>query len=289
MTISTAYHQLLYQLFELYNDREAANIADWVIEYITGQRRIERILYKDLPLNNSQQQQLETFTQQLLQHKPVQYVLQEAWFAGMKFFVKEGVLIPRPETDELVELVVNKSQISNHKSQILDIGTGSGCIPIALKKRLPTSSILSIDISEVALEIAQKNATDLQADITLQQVDFLNETNWYQLGTFDIIVSNPPYIKQSESAVMSKHVTDYEPSLALFVADNNALIFYEKIAVFGKTHLNPNGQIFAEINEALGKETVTMLQQHGYQTLLKQDLQGKDRMIQAWLIDDFTD
>lgn len=285
MTINTAYHQLLYQLFALYDDREAANIADWVIEHITGQRRIERILYKDLPLNNAQQQQLETYTQQLLQHKPVQYVLQEAWFAGMKFFVKEGVLIPRPETDELVELVVTKSQISNHTSQILDIGTGSGCIPIALKKRLPSSKILSVDISEAALLIAQKNAIDLDADISLQRLDFLDETNWQQLGTFDIIVSNPPYIKQSESDVMSKHVTDYEPSLALFVADNSALIFYEKIAAFGKTHLNANGQIFVEINEALGKETVTMFQQNGYQTLLKQDLQCKDRMIQAWLID----
>jgi len=286
MTINTAYHQLLYQLFELYDDREAANIADWVIEYITGQRRIERILYKDLPLNDGQQQQLETFTQQLLQHKPVQYVLQEAWFAGMKFFVKEGVLIPRPETDELVELISSfKFQVSG-SLQILDIGTGSGCIPIALKKRLPASSILSIDISEDALAIAKKNATDLQADITLQRVDFLNEANWLQLGSFDIIVSNPPYIKQSESSVMSKHVTDYEPSLALFVADNNALIFYEKIAAFGKMHLNPNGQIFVEINAALGKETVAMFKHHGYNTLLKQDLQGKDRMIQAWLIND---
>jgi release factor glutamine methyltransferase len=284
MTINTAYHQLLYQLFALYDDREAANIADWVIEYITGQRRIERILYKDLPLNKIQEQQLETFTQQLLQNKPVQYVLQEAWFAGLKFFVKEGVLIPRPETDELVELVVNKSQITNHKSHILDIGTGSGCIPIALKKRLSTSNILSIDISEAALAIAQKNATDLQADITLQQLDFLDETSWYQLGKFDIIVSNPPYIKQSESVVMNKRVTDYEPSLALFVTDNNALIFYHKIAAFGKEHLNRYGQIFVEINEALGYETVTMFQQNGYQTLLKQDLQGKDRMIQAWII-----
>ncbi|MFC4230795.1 peptide chain release factor N(5)-glutamine methyltransferase [Parasediminibacterium paludis] len=289
MTINTAYHQLLYQLFALYDDREAANIADWVIEYITGQRRIERILYKDLQLNNSQQQQLETFTQQLLQYKPVQYVLQEAWFAGMKFFVKEGVLIPRPETDELVEQISNfKFQVSG-SLQILDIGTGSGCIPIALKKRLPASNILSIDISEAALAIAQKNATDLQADITLQQLDFLDETNWYQLGKFDIIVSNPPYIKQSESASMSKHVTDYEPSLALFVADNKGLIFYDKIAAFGKEHLNPNGQIFVEINEALGEETVAMFQQHGYQTLLKQDLQGKDRMIQAWLSNDFND
>jgi release factor glutamine methyltransferase len=289
MTINTAYHQLLYQLFELYDDREAANITDWVIENITGQRRIERILYKDLPLNNAQQQQFETYTQQLLQHKPVQYVLQEAWFAGMKFFVKEGVLIPRPETEELVELVVSKSQISNHTSQILDIGTGSGCLPIALKKRLPNSDITSIDISEEAIAIALKNATDLKADITLQQLDFLDETNWQQLGTFDVIVSNPPYIKQSESNVMSKHVIDYEPSLALFVADNNALIFYEKIAAFGKTHLNPKGQIFVEINEALGNETLTKFQQNGYQTLLEKDLQGKDRMIHAWLINDFND
>ncbi len=303
MSINAAYKQLLHQLYALYDNREAANIAELVIEKVTQKIRTERILVKDLPLTLNQQQQLETYTQQLLQHQPVQYVLQEAWFAGMKFFVADGVLIPRPETEELVEQVIKMydvrslvydieakkqkhiytSQISNKQLKILDIGTGSGCIPIALKKCLLNSHIISVDISDAALKIAQKNATDLQADIIFKQLDFLDETSWNGLDLFNIIVSNPPYIKQSESSEMSKHVTSYEPSLALFVDDNNALVFYEKIAIFGKTHLTKNGQIFVEINEALGNKTVALFQQCGYQTILKQDLQGKDRIIQAWL------
>jgi release factor glutamine methyltransferase len=283
MTINTAYQQLLYQLYELYDDREAANIADWVIEYITGQKRIDRIIYKNIPLNKEQELQLTTFTTQLLQHEPVQYVLQEAWFAGRRFYVDESVLIPRPETEELVEMVISCQLLVASNSQLLDIGTGSGCIPIALKKRLPNTNITSIDISDKALNIAKKNATKLQADILYKQVDFLDETSWDDLGKFDVIVSNPPYIKQSESNAMSKHVTSYEPSIALFVADDDALIFYRKIALFGKLHLTENGQIFVEINEALGNETIVMFNSFGFKTLLKKDLQGKDRMIHAWL------
>ncbi|MBC7722391.1 MAG: peptide chain release factor N(5)-glutamine methyltransferase [Pedobacter sp.] len=290
MTINTAYQQLLYQLYELYDDREAANIADWVIEFITGQKRIDRIIYKNIPLNQSQQLQLQSFTDKLFRHEPVQYVLNEAWFAGMKFYVDENVLIPRPETEELVEQVSSfkfqvssSSEIRNQKSEILDIGTGSGCIPIALKKKLPNANITSIDISKNALEIAIKNATDLQANIDFKQIDFLDETLWNTLGIFVIIISNPPYIKQSESSSMSKHVTSYEPSIALFVADDDALIFYKKIALFGKTHLAKNGQIFVEINEVLGNETTALFNSFGYQTLLKKDLQGRDRIVQAWI------
>ena len=283
MTINTAYQQLLYQLYELYDNREAANIADWVIEYITGQKHIDRILFKNIPLNNEQEVQLITFTTQLLQQQPVQYVLNEAWFAGMQFYVDDSVLIPRPETEELVELISNfKFEISN-SLQILEIGAGSGCIPISLKKRLPNTNITSIDISDEALDIAKRNATKLQADILFKQVDFLDETSWDDLGQFDIIVSNPPYIKQSESITMSKHVTTYEPSIALFVSDDDALVFYKKIALFGLRHLTEQGQIFVEINEALGNETIVMFNSFGYKTLLKKDLQCKDRMVQAWL------
>ena len=283
MTINTAYRQLLYQLYELYDNREAANIADWVIEYITGQKHIDRILFKNIPLNNEQEVQLITFTTQLLQQQPVQYVLNEAWFAGMQFYVDDSVLIPRPETEELVELISNfKFEISN-SLQILEIGAGSGCIPISLKKRLPNTNITSIDISDEALDIAKRNATILQADILFKQVDFLDETSWDDLGQFDIIVSNPPYIKQSESITMSKHVTTYEPSIALFVSDDDALVFYKKIALFGLRHLTEQGQIFVEINEALGNETIVMFNSFGYKTLLKKDLQCKDRMVQAWL------
>ncbi len=290
MTINTAYQQLLYKLYELYDDREAINIADWVIEFVTGQKRIDRIIYKNIPLNEVQQLQLQSFTDKLLNHEPVQYVLNEAWFAGMKFYVDKNVLIPRPETEELVEQVSSfkfqvssSSEIRNQKSEILDIGTGSGCIPIALKKNLPTTNITSIDVSKNALSIASKNAADLQATITFKQVDFLDESSWDTLGIFNIIISNPPYIKQSESSSMSKHVTSYEPIIALFVADDNALIFYKKIALFGQTHLTKNGQIFVEINEALGDETTAMFKSFGYQTQLKKDLQGRDRMVQAWI------
>ena len=306
MTINTAYQQLLHQLYELYDDREAANIADWVIEFITGQRRIDRIIYKHIPLNKAQQLQLQLFTDRLLSHQPVQYVLNETWFAGMKFYVDKNVLIPRPETEELVEEVVTmydvrstmydtnskrnqennshkKSEIRHQKLKILDIGTGSGCIPIALKKKLPNTNITSLDISKNALDIAKKNAIDLQADITFKQMDFLDETRWDTLEIFDIIISNPPYIKESESRNMSKHVTSYEPSIALFIADDDALIFYKKIALFGRTHLKKNGQIFVEINEVLGNETTALFNSFGYQTLLKKDLQSRDRMVQAWI------
>lgn len=290
MTINTAYQQLLYQLYELYDNREAANIADWVIEFITGQRRVDRIICKNILLTQGQQAQLQSFTAKLLSHEPVQYVLNEAWFAGMKFYVDENVLIPRPETEELVEMVVNcrfqvssSSQITHHTSQILDIGTGSGCIPIALKKKLTNANITSIDISKNALTIATKNAIELQTDITFKQVNFLDEVSWTTLDIFDTIISNPPYIKHSESSNMSKHVTSYEPSIALFVADDDALIFYKKIALFGKSHLTKNGQIFVEINEVLGNETTAVFNSFGYQTLLKKDLQGRDRMVQVWI------
>ncbi len=283
MTINTAYQQLLYQLYALYDNREAANIANLVIDYITGQKRIDRILYKNIPLSNEQELQLIIFTNQLLQHQPVQYVLNEAWFAGMRFYVDDSVLIPRPETEELVELISNfKFRISN-SLQILDVGTGSGCIPIALKKKLPNANITSIDISDKALDIAKKNAVVLQADILFKQVNFLDETSWDDLGQFDGIVSNPPYIKQSESSTMSMHVTAYEPSIALFVADDDALIFYKKIAIFGLQHLIELGQIFVEINETLGNETKSMFNSYGYKTELKKDLQGRDRLIHAWL------
>ena len=158
MTINTAYNQLLYQLYELYDDREAANIADWVIEFITNQKRVDRIIYKNIPLNEAQVKQLQDFTDALLQHQPVQYVLHEAWFATMKFYVDDSVLIPRPETEELVMLVAScQLPVTGNKLQILDIGTGSGCIPIALKKKLPIAEITAVDISENALAIAINN------------------------------------------------------------------------------------------------------------------------------------
>lgn len=290
MGVQEAYTQLMYQLFELYDDRESANIADWVIEHITGFKRIDRITNKQFPLSESQQQLINTYTVQLLQHTPVQYVLHEAWFAGMHLYVDENVLIPRPETEELVEWVVEESQNlpagqagSKVKSQkVLDIGTGSGCIPVALKKKLPELDVSALDVSEGALAVAKRNADTQKTKITFYHLDILNKNKWNELPAFDIIVSNPPYIKRSEEREMRNNVLSHEPHLALFVPDEDALLFYRAIAEFGLIHLNKNGKLFFEINEASGNEVQQLLHNYGYAEIeLRKDMQGKERMIKA--------
>lgn len=283
MTVKEAYQQILLQLYALYENREAANIADMVIEHVTGLRKIDRIIYKTLQIDELQQKKIEHISLQLLSHVPIQYVLKEAWFYGMKFYIDRNVLIPRPETEELIEWIVKELEDSRLNLQVLDIGTGSGCIPISLKKKISTANISSIDISEAAIEVAKKNAIQLNTQISFIQSDFLDENSWGNFSEFDIIVSNPPYIKQSEQVNMSQHVISQEPHLALFVTDENALIFYKKIALFGKGHLTESGKIFVELNEALGKETENIFKEHGYTTQLKKDLQRKDRMLMAEL------
>lgn len=285
MGIQDAYTQLMYQLFELYDDRESANIADWVIEDITGFKRVDRITNKQFPLNTSQQELLKKYTEELLQHKPVQYVLNETWFAGMKFYVDENVLIPRPETEELVEWIVEESQKSKVKSKkVLDIGTGSGCIPIALKKKLVDYEVHALDVSKEALTVAEKNAASLNAPITFNEINILDKSMWNQLPEFDVIVSNPPYIKQSEEKEMRNNVLLHEPHLALFVSDEDALLFYKIIAEFGLTHLAKDGELYFEINEVLGKEVKELLELKGYSDVeIKKDMQGKDRMVKGIL------
>lgn len=305
MTLSEAQVTTRSALLSYYDTREAAQICDWVLEHVSGKKRIDRLMDKEALLTADQQSRLAQILAELQSYRPIQYVLGEAWFAGMKFFVNEAVLIPRPETEELVEWMVEdtlnaerltrnaEQEISNieHRTpnteqgtkNILDIGTGSGCIPIALAKKLPHCSVSAIDVSEAALAVALKNAANLEADVQFLQTDFLDELQWPHLPVIDIIVSNPPYIKVAEQENMARHVLDFEPSLALFVPDEDALLFYRKIAAFGKTHLRAEGGVFVEINEALGKETVTLFEQLGYTVTLRKDLQGKDRMIKATL------
>jgi release factor glutamine methyltransferase len=219
--------------------------------------------------------------EELLQHRPVQYVLGEAWFANMPFYVNESVLIPRPETEELTNLIVQETKYRLPDARVLDIGSGSGCIPIALKKQLPQSRITSVDISAAALEVAKRNASALNAAVVFMQMDFLDKKASATLPLFNIIAGNPPYVKTSESASIHKNVLEYEPHTALFVPDNDVLIFYNAIAQFGLQHLHTGGKIYVEINETLGKETAALFEHYGYQTDLKQDLQGKDRIIKA--------
>jgi len=300
MTIHEAQQQLLFQLYHLYDNREAANIADWVMEHITGWKKIDRIINKKVPLLPHRIEQLEQYTKELLQHKPVQYVLHDAWFCGMPFYVDEHVLIPRPETEELVEWIVQeagsrKPEVGSQKSEehsgvrlqasdfrLLDIGTGSGCIPIALKKKLPRAQVYSCDISEAALAVAQKNATAQQADIHLLQADFLNRDSWQQLPSVDIIVSNPPYIPQSDEHTMQPNVLEYEPHVALFVPNDDALLFYKAIAEFAQQKLRSGGSIYAEIHEDLGEQTKALFLSKGFTSVeIKKDMQGKDRMVKV--------
>jgi len=297
MTIQEAYKQLLLQLYEVYDDREAANIADLVIEHVTNQRRIDRIVNKQMPVSPAQLNQIEQHAQQLLKHKPIQYVLNEAWFAGMQLYVDENVLIPRPETEELVSWITESQfEVSSLKFKvtgaddnripltILDIGTGSGCMPIALKKKFSGWDVHAIDISASALEVAKKNALSQRTDVAFQLLDILDESSWQQLPMFDIIVSNPPYILEKEAATMHANVLRFEPHTALFVPDVDALLFYRNIADFALLHLRENGLLFFEINESLGNDVCEMLAAKGFGDIeLRRDLQGKDRMVKVVL------
>lgn len=280
MTLHEAQQQLITSLYNLYDNREAANIADWVIEHVTGMRKIDRIMHKQSPFPPDQLNKIQQYTQELLNHKPVQYVLHEAWFYGMALYVDENVLIPRPETEELVEWVLAEVGSKNNLS-ILDIGTGSGCIPIALKKKLPQAEIYACDVSEQALAVATKNATTQQKPVQFLQADFLHTATWPTLPTVDVIVSNPPYIPHHNQSTMLQNVLAYEPHLALFVPNEDPLVFYEAIARFAKEKLRPGGSIFVEIHEDLGEHTKALFESNGFVAVVKKDLQGKDRMVKA--------
>jgi len=283
MTIEQAYFEFTEKLKAIYADREAENISDWVFENVTHLKRWERREHKNQELKESDLKKIKTFLKDLLQHKPVQYVLNEAWFYKMKFFVEENVLIPRPETEELVEWIITDfKQGKNSKPiNIIDIGTGSGCIPIALKKELSNSNITAIDVSEKALLVAKKNADNLNATIHFLQIDFLDKNGWKRLQLYDTIVSNPPYIPINEKEILSKNVTDFEPGIALFVENNDPYIFYKKIAEFAKTHLKESGKIYVEVHEEYAKDVKTIFENAGYLAEIKKDIYGKERMVKA--------
>lgn len=274
------------ELNTIYDDGELKNIVDLVLEFITNMPRIEQVKSKLAYLTCTQLETIDAITERLKQNEPVQYVLGEAWFAGMKFKVNKNVLIPRPETEELVDWVVKESQKSKVKSQnILDVGTGSGCIPITIKKKLPHAAISAIDVCSDALFTATENAIEHNTEVDFILLDFLDEEKWNELGQFDIVVSNPPYVKLSETQTMSDRVIDFEPHVALFVPDDDALVFYRKLSDFSLKHLKPGGSFFVEINEALAETVVNLFRSAGFIDIeLKKDMQEKDRMIKASLI-----
>jgi len=279
MTIESAKDQLIRQLSSLYEPREAAGITNMVLEHLTGMNKTDRMIHKHQEFLAEQEEQFVQMTAALLNNRPIQYVLGEAWFGGMKFLVNEHTLIPRPETEELIEWI--KATANPEPQNILDIGTGSGCIPITIKKEFPLWQISAIDVSNNTLQVAKQNARLNAVEIDFTCMDFLNEERWSDMSEYHIIISNPPYIKKSEKGSMSAHVVDHEPHIALFVPDDDTLIFYKKIAAFGLSHLKKHGKLFFEINQMLGQEVCELLKQMGYATILRKDLHGNDRMIMA--------
>jgi len=289
---------LKQQLVGIYDEREAGNITTWVMEHITGLSRLDRSVKKEKPLLVQQLHQLTQITHRLQQHEPIQYVLEEAYFYGLKLYVDKDVLIPRPETEELVEWIIKDIKASGKdvferkpaeadvttQLKILDVGTGSGCIALALKKSMPKAEIWACDASDKALNIARRNGSDLDIRVDFVGLNFLDEAQCRQLPTVDIIVSNPPYIPLKDKHTMQPNVVLHEPHIALFVPDDNPFIFYEALANFGKKRLYNNGTIYMETHENLGNEVIALFQQEGYQTELKKDMQGKDRMVKAYTV-----
>jgi release factor glutamine methyltransferase len=285
MTIDEAREEIIKNIGNIYEQSEANNIAELLIESITKLPRSERIIRRNEALSNAQKNLLHSSIFRLQKHEPIQYTINEAWFAGMRFYIDRNVLIPRPETEELVEWIVEEykpHRDQNSEFKILDVGTGSGCIAITLKNKLPMAEVWACDISDQALNIARINADALHATIDLVPLNFLEAGQRKQLPGVDVIVSNPPYVPQNEKAEMKKNVVQYEPSTALFVTDDDRLIFYKAIAEFGREKLNKGGRIYAEIHENLGELVKNFFLSNGYHSVeLKKDLQGKDRMIKV--------
>lgn len=262
-----------------FGDNEALEMLNILILHFFGINRLQLAMDSGFRLTESEMLSLHNAVKELKTNKPVQYVTGEAEFYGMPFFVNSSVLIPRPETEELVDLIVKREKKSG--LQILDIGTGSGCIAISLANTLFEADVFAMDISVDALNLAIKNSEINGTEIIFLQEDILNPSKNKNV-LFEVIVSNPPYVTVSEKKLMHANVLDYEPHQALFVEDENPLIFYEAIVEFAKTNLKNNGRIYLEINEKLAKETSLLLEKNGFLKIeIINDINSKNRMISA--------
>ena len=277
------YNYIVEELTDYYPKNEIKSFASIIFLNFCDLKVIDIFSNPEFLIDKKIQKKIFLVVDQLKKQEPIQYIFGEANFFGLSFLVNKNVLIPRPETEELVEWILSNSS-PTLPYRILDIGTGSGCIAVSLAKNLPNASVFGLDISNEALKLAKKNAKKNNTTVHFEQVDILKSDTIISFESFDVIVSNPPYITKSEKYYMEKNVLEYEPENALFVPDNNPLLFYQRIAEFGKIRLNKNGSLFFEINSAFGKETVNMLKKTGYnEVALRKDISGKDRMIHAQL------
>jgi release factor glutamine methyltransferase len=274
-------------LLSIYDEQEIDSFFYLILEKMHGLKRLDLALNPEMVLDGMHLKKWKSIVVVLKTQKPIQYILGQTEFYGLPFFVNENTLIPRPETEELVELIIKSAKFRNPSSglKILDIGTGSGCIAISLAANIPNAEVFAIDVSEKALATAKINATKNNVTIHFITEDILMLQNLTKLATpFDIIVSNPPYVRELEKAEIKPNVLNFEPHLALFVEDTDALLFYRKITELAKKNLNTNGQLYFEINQYLGKETATLVEAYGFKNVaVHKDIYGNDRMISASL------
>lgn len=278
MTTKEFYSKFTRELETIYPSGEASSITKIAFEHFIKMSSASIVTHGLKQLEPSMVEVLNIALTKLLNNVPIQYVTGRAWFYNSSFTVTDAVLIPRPETEELVLEIIHFLKKHSPK-KILDIGTGSGCIPISIKKNIPTAEISSLDVSTKALDIAKQNAIENNTEINFFQFDFLQDQNFNSLPKYDVIVSNPPYIPQNEKTILDKNVTDYEPHLALFVPDNDRLLFYKKILIFAEEHLEKEGRIFLEVHEDFAKDTAEIFINSHYEVTIKKDMQGKDRML----------
>ena len=281
MNSKELYRNFLVELQSVYELSEATVITDWVFENVANIKKADLIKNPLQKIPRPVLIKLAAKQEELLQHKPVQYVMGNTTFYNMQFQVNDKVLIPRPETEEMTNMIISSYRFEQKQISILDIGTGSGCIAVAVKKHLPSSKVIALDVSEDALDIARANAITNKTNIQCTLFDFLDESRWPELMLFDIIISNPPYIPVNEKKLMDKNVVNFEPHSALFVPDNQPLLFYEKIAKFGRSHLNYNGKVFVETHEDYTKEVAALFAATYQQVLIKKDMFGKERIVIA--------
>jgi release factor glutamine methyltransferase len=275
--IRNAFHQTLAKIALIYHEPEATSLMELVFRHLLNSSRFELYQKFDTNLSNSQQISLNEIVFELQNHKPLQYILGETEFYGLIFKVGPGILIPRQETEELVAWIISDNDSNTH-SRMLDIGTGSGCIAVSLAKNLPFALIDAIDVSDKALSYAHENALLNSCSINFQNEDifkFIPE----EIPVYDSIISNPPYVPESDKNYMQPNVLDYEPGLALFVPDNDPLIFYQKILEYALLAGKPAGKVYFEIHEKFGEEIRQLLSLKGFENIIiRKDIHGKDRM-----------
>ncbi|HEX8015929.1 MAG TPA: peptide chain release factor N(5)-glutamine methyltransferase [Flavobacterium sp.] len=274
--------QFIKELSSLYDAYEAESFFYLILENKHKLRQIDLALNHELTFTDADLVVWSTFLNRLKKEVPIQYLLGKTSFYGLDFEVNENVLIPRPETEELVEWIINENKITDKtkKLKILDIGTGSGCIAISLAKNLPNAEVYGIDVSKKAIETAKRNAINNNVNVTFMFLDILDTEELKY--NFDIIVSNPPYVRNLEKQEIKKNVLDYEPHLALFVDDNDALVFYRKITGLAHKSLSEKGQLYFEINQYLGKEMTELLEKMDFKNVeLRKDIYDNDRMMKG--------